>query len=148
MGFDAYRLFNRARDRRPYASTLETPITPGPSPAGGGPARGGPAAPDDAAGSPQPLGQFITPQSLVTFPGATGVIYVLKQAVFLLVPAAVAIEIWIGFVLSVLVGLGIFYMNVTDPAAPVKGREFGISAIIAGLNTVVLFVATSHLPNA
>lgn len=103
----------------------------------------------DQGTSEKPVtGAFITAESLTSFAGATGAISVIWSTVSLLAPGASAYSTWIGFAISVLVGLVIYWINISDPAAPLSGRQKGIGLIIAILNTLVLFTASFGVTTA
>jgi hypothetical protein len=119
------------------------------------PAAFGPKAVGDEGGAPPPagggggggakdgtVGAFITVQSLVSFSGATAVIGGIWAAIKSLVAVPAGSSIYIGLVLSLIVGLVIYYINISDPASQHDRRDKIIGFIIAILNTVVLFNAT------
>jgi hypothetical protein len=90
----------------------------------------------DSASSGTPV--FLTPQSLVTFPGASLAVLILWKTMSLMIPA------WSGWnvvpiILSILVGALIYYMSLTDEMTR-KDRVLG--GFLAFLNAcyVALFV--------
>jgi hypothetical protein len=111
-----------------------------------------PAAEDGANvdGRTQSVGAFITVQSLVSFTGATGVITALWSAIKALgIPSELNIaghtlelNIYVGFILSLTIGMVIYYINVTDPKTQYDKRDKIIGLFIAIFNTVVLFNAS------
>lgn len=93
-------------------------------------------------------GAFITAQSLTSFAGATGAISVIWSAFTILLPSARDYSTWIGFLISVLIGMTIYWLNVTDPKAPLTARQKQVGFIIACLNTLVLFTASFGISKA
>jgi hypothetical protein len=114
-------------------------------------ASGGRAMPElagsDGTTSPsEPIGQFITPQSLTSFAGATGAISLIWAFVSGIVPQ-IAQSPWmsnvVGFLISALIGTMIYWINTSDPAAPAMStRDRQIAVVIAALNTLVLYSAS------
>lgn len=128
-------LFNRQLDRPGAGGDLE-----GLAPAGGAP-NGQPPAPAE----PPVVGAFITEQSLTSFAGATGAISVIWGTIKVLMPAIAlntTLSMWIGFGISVAVGMLIFSINITDPQTQPTPRQKAIGFGIAVLNSLVLFMAS------
>lgn len=101
---------------------------------------------DGAPPPSEPIGQFITPQSLTSFAGATGAISLIWAFVSGIVPQ-IAQSPWmsnvVGFLISALIGMMIYWINTSDPAAPaMSARDRRIAVVIAALNTLVLYSAS------
>ena len=103
---------------------------------------------DNGGGQTGAVGAFITTQSLVSFSGATGVIYGMWSAVKTLFAVPPAYGVWIIFALSFLVGSLIYYMNISDPNAKSSRRDMIIGGVIAFLNVLVIFNASRALAGA
>ena len=86
-------------------------------------------------------GVFVTPQSLTSFAGASGITTLIWRTSGLLQ------EGWdkeplVALLIAALVGAAIYLINETDPArGPVTGRERLIGIFIAIINTIVIFSA-------
>lgn len=130
---DIHRMFNRTLDQKDLQ--LDRLVAPGRD-AG---------APD---GETPVTGAFITAESLTSFAGATGAISVIWSTVTLLVPGASVFSTWIGFAISVVVGMIIYWINITDPQAPLSDRQKKIGLVVAVLNTLVLFTASFGVTQA
>lgn len=126
---DITRLFNRSLD--------DVERVPGPRPAG---AKGGPPE--------TPVGQFITTQSLVTFPGATAAISLVWFALGELIGIAPPDSKWLGFVISAGIALVIYWINITDDDAKPTPRQKRVGFVIACFNALVLFAASSSISGA
>lgn len=111
--------------------------------------RGAPSASglemDDAAGTTvatERQGVFVTPQSITTFAGATGVVTLLWRSAGALHPG------WesnprVAFVCALVIGLLIYVLNETDPTNTSKSaRDRLVNLAIAFINTLVLYSAT------
>lgn len=96
----------------------------------------------DSVGASAPReGAFVTPQSLTTFLGASGVVALLWKIAGLLVTAW-ADDMRIAFICAALVGAALYYISESDPArGQITRREYVIDAIIGFLNVLVLFSA-------
>lgn len=128
-------LFNRQLDRPDTRGGLESLTT----------ADGAPGGQPPAPAEPPVVGAFITEQSLTSFAGATGAISVIWGTLKALVPAvtqAPAISLWIGFGISIVVGMLIYWINITDPQTKPTPRQKAIGFGIAVLNSLVLFMAS------
>lgn len=135
---DIYSLFNRPRDRDAQVQRKGMTI----SPKAAGEDGGGEPPP---AGPQAPVGQFITVQSLTTFTGATGAISLIWGFVANLVPGLQTNELarnWVGFAIAAAVGVLIYWINTTDPAAPATPSQKRIGVVVAALNTLVLYSAS------
>lgn len=128
---DIYALFNRPLDGQTGAVAA---TKAGPVPAGAG--AGGKAQPAT------PVGTFITVQTLVTFPGATAVITLIWGIVNGLFHLTGPYRNLVGLLICVIVGGIIYWINTTDPNAPATPRDKQIGAVIAVLNTLVLYSAS------
>jgi hypothetical protein len=125
-----YWLFNRQRDHTAPTKKI-TGATPAGSPPGGG------GTPPQA-----PVGGFITKESLVSFPGATLVISLIWGFINHFVSTTGTTRDVIGAVICFAVGMFMYWINITDPAAPATPREKKIGFVVALLNTIVLFMAS------
>jgi hypothetical protein len=105
------------------------------------PAPGAPAAQPD-----QSQGVFLTPQSLVTFPGATAAGLLISRVVDKLVPAVHA-SVWVPFVIALVLGAFIWWIGISDPAADQSKRYRVMSAGIALINSLQIFASLLGLPN-
>lgn len=86
-------------------------------------------------------GVFITPQSLTSFPVATGVV----TAVWALVQRLTSWgnSSWVPLILSLVVGTVIFLINTSEPsAAPQSRRGWVIAVSVAVLNSLFLCAAS------
>jgi hypothetical protein len=91
------------------------------------------------------VGAFITVQTLVSFSGATGAIGLLWSAIKALDVVPAAWDIYLGMALSFVIGMLIYYINISDPSAAQGRRDRIIGLVIAVLNTLVLFNATRSI---
>jgi hypothetical protein len=91
------------------------------------------------------VGAFVTVQSLVSFSGATGAIGLLWSAIKALDVVPAAWDTYLGMALSFVIGMLIYYINISDANAPQGRRDRIISFVIAVLNTLVLFNATRSI---
>lgn len=143
-----YSLFNRRRDTAQADGGIKPPSKMSISPTGEKKDGGGgtPPTPPDS-----PVGQFITAESLTTFTGATGAISLIWGFVANNVPAVHSdpmLKNWVGFIIAAIVGALIYWINTTDPSAPVTPSQKRIGIVIAALNTLVLYSAsfgTQHM---
>ncbi|WP_158807410.1 hypothetical protein [Beijerinckia sp. L45] len=106
---------------------------------------GNTAAPETA---PESVGAFITPQTLVSFTGATGAISLLWSALKTLALIPDGWNCYIGLLLSFVVGRLIYYINITGSNTTMSRRDKIIGFVIAVLNIFVLFNATKSILNA
>lgn len=84
-------------------------------------------------------GAFITPQSLLQFPVASGLVLGLWQVAQLLLPTY-GPSLWTGFGISFAIGILIFGISVSDPNLRVTPREKLISLAVAVVNCLYLFM--------
>lgn len=96
----------------------------------------------DAGGSPGTVGAFITPQSLVSFTGATGAISIIWATVQSFATLSPPYDKAVGLAIALLVGIFIYWMNISDPNTTLTSREKQMAFVIAVLNSLVLFVAS------
>jgi hypothetical protein len=89
-----------------------------------------------------PVGTFITPQSLVSFPGATAAISLIWGVINRVAAPAPTARNLIGLAICFVVGMVIYWINITDPAVPATPREKQIGFVIALLNICMLFSAS------
>jgi hypothetical protein len=107
----------------------------------------GPTPTEDGERDPptKSVGAFITVQSLVSFTGATGAIGLIWSAIKSLNFVPMTWNIYVGMLLSLLIGMLIYYINVSDPNSQHTRRDKVIGLFIALLNTLVLFNATKSI---
>lgn len=130
-------LFNRQLDPIPRKGL----VLEGIAPAGGPP----PGTPKLLSGEEPVVGAFITEQSLTSFAGATGAISVIWGTLRALVPGLgqnQTLSLWLGFGVSLGIGLLIYWINITDPQTTPTPRQKAIGFAIAILNSLVLFMAS------
>lgn len=102
---------------------------------GPGPGGGGASAPAERQGA------FVTPQSLTTFAGASGVVGLLWRTLSAIAPG------WGGsvvaaFACALLVGAVLFAISETDPQrGPLAVRDYLVDGFVALVNVLVLFSA-------
>ncbi|MEP5758695.1 MAG: hypothetical protein ABJ327_05150 [Litoreibacter sp.] len=94
-----------------------------------------PAALDNDEGT---KATFLTPQTLITFPGATAAIVIVWQSVEALLPK-LQDSIWVPFVISAVVGLFIFIIGVSDPDSKMSKRDITIGFLVSIINVFYLF---------
>jgi len=88
----------------------------------------------------QAVGAFITPQSLVTFPVASGLVALIWAVFRQLFPWGASTAV--PAVTALLLGVGIFLITVSEPQARPRGVAGWVVAIFIGLaNTFVLLAA-------
>lgn len=103
-------------------------------------------------GAPAPVqdnksqGVFLTPQSLVTFPGATAAGLLIWRVADVLYPASASV-IWVPFVIALVLGAFIWWIGVSDPEAHMTPRDMIVAAGIALLNTLQIFASLLGLPH-
>lgn len=86
-------------------------------------------------------GAFVTPQSLTSFAGASGVVVILWKATGLLNPAWPTAS-GAAFVCAFLVGAFLFYISESDPArGQLTMRDYVTDAFVGFVNILVLFSA-------
>ncbi|HEX8620977.1 MAG TPA: hypothetical protein VF718_03330 [Allosphingosinicella sp.] len=86
-------------------------------------------------------GAFVTPQSLVSFAGATAAVTAVWKGLGIVRPDWGQSPV-VALTISALVGLAIYLIGETDPAAPAATtRQRLISGLIAIINTFVIFSA-------
>jgi len=98
----------------------------------------------DRAAVPESQGTFLTPQTLMTFPGATMVIGVVWKVVESLMPSWEG-DLLVPAAISLAIGGFIYFVGVTDPDARMTKRDMAIGAVIACFNTVYLFAVTTGI---
>jgi hypothetical protein len=98
--------------------------------------------PVEDTGEQATVGAFITPQSLVSFTGATGAISIIWGTIGAFLTVDAVVERALGLAISLIVGFFIYWINVSDPQAVMSGRDKKIAIGIAFLNSLVLFVAS------
>ena len=84
-------------------------------------------------------GEFITPQTLTTFAGATLVVSVISGVILRLFPSLTSL--WVGAAVAFVVGLILLGINVTDPRVKEKlktGRDWGIAILVGIINCFYL----------
>jgi hypothetical protein len=91
-------------------------------------------------------GVFLTTQSILTFPGATGAVLLIWSVFGFLAPTW-GKSVYIPFVWSLLAGLFIWWVGITDPKTVMTRRDKGIAAAIAGVNSFQVFAAVLGLPH-
>jgi hypothetical protein len=90
-----------------------------------------------------PVGVFITPQSLVTFPGASLAVTVVLVLLKKLVPG-ISTSPWVTLVAALVVGTVIFIITISDAdAAPKTRMKWLVAVAIALFNS--LYLAASIL---
>lgn len=111
------------------------------------------ARPRRPRGEPVPAGEtqysvssFITPQSLVSFPVATGVVVIVWQLAKLLLPFGSSS--WVPVITSLAIGVLIFGASVSDERAKISTRDVVIGVPIAVLNSLMLAAAALGIPTA
>lgn len=104
--------------------------------------RGAPAPAAAGSGAAQPVtsGAFITPQSLVSFPFAAGVVVGLWKGIQALFPAW-GPSPWIALVIAFLVGGLVTLISISDGRLNLTQRQTIIAAGVAFLNCFYLFMA-------
>ncbi len=85
-------------------------------------------------------GVFITPQTLMTFPVATFAVGLLSVVLNALVPSARG-NLWVPFVVSLAIGMFIYWVGVTDPKASMTRRHKLIAFGVAVINSAYLFAS-------
>ncbi|MGQ0686252.1 hypothetical protein [Bradyrhizobium sp.] len=85
-------------------------------------------------------GVFLTGRSLLTFPGATAAVLLVWQALGIMFPAILSSH-WAPFILSMLVGLFIYVVGITDPKTILSRRDKLIALPIAFVNALQVFTA-------
>jgi hypothetical protein len=84
---------------------------------------------------------FITPQSLVAFPFASGLVAAIWRATAMLLPPAVASSPWTGLVIAIFIGSIVYGISVTDRRVQLTKGEKLIGLAIALINCLYLFMA-------
>lgn len=131
-------LFNR-----PLDSEFSQPSREGPA--------GGVLAGEEGKGVPEKqteapvTGQFVTAQSITNFPAATAVVTLIWGTLDRLFPAITkaGCSVWLGLAVCLLIGYLLYVVNTSDENAPLKGRQLTIARIIAAINTLFLFSAST-----
>ena len=89
-------------------------------------------------------GEFLTPQTLTTFAGATFAISIISGVVQRLFPASSGT--WVGTLVALGVGMFLMWVNLTDPRVRRKlrsGRDWSL-AVAVGLVNCVYLIAISN----
>ena len=108
--------------------------------------RVGPKGEPKEAGA-RTVSAFLTPQSLATFPGASGVVLILWKVSGQLVPGWQASHV-VAAVLSLVVGALVYLASITDKNldhAPVGLAEKVLTLAIGLINSVMLYAAATGL---
>jgi hypothetical protein len=93
-------------------------------------------------------GVFLTPQSLVTFPGATAAGLLIWRVAIVLFPASTSVSsVWVPFVIALVLGAFIWWIGVSDPDAHMNTREKITAAGVALLNSLQIFASLLGLPH-
>ena len=101
-------------------------------------------APNVPPPPPVAVPAFITQQSLVTFPVATGVVKLLWLVAGQVSKGAEK-EKWVGLVIALAVGLLIYLISNSDPTNALTPRQKQIGIAIALINAIVLFAAAAGI---
>jgi hypothetical protein len=95
-----------------------------------------------AAGATEPT--FLTTQALVSFSGASLAISTIRAVIQNVWPAA-GRSMLTGLTIAFAVGLGIWLIGITDPAAQMTRRDKTIGFILAIINSCTLYLASQGL---
>ena len=136
---DFYSAFNIAVPASPPSAGIQPRFGAAPSGKAAEPAAPG------GEGQGQSVGVFVSPQSIASFSGATALIAGLWQGLKSLNILPASAGPWAIFGLSLVVGVLIYFINVTDPKGQYSGRDKLIAAVLALFNTVLLFNASKSL---
>jgi hypothetical protein len=97
--------------------------------------------PSGALPSPSAVGAFITPQSFVAFPVASGLVALASGLAKVLLPAWGASN-WVPAVIAFVVGGTIFLITVSQPeAAPRSRPSWAVALVVAFFNSLLLLAA-------
>ena len=88
---------------------------------------------------------FLTPQALITFPGATTAALLILRVLASLQPDW-SKGPWPPFVISLVLGAFIWWIGISDPKAQMTARDKIVAAGIAILNTLQIYAAVRGLP--
>lgn len=99
------------------------------------------APPHPEANTRTTTAMFITPQSLVAFPFASGLVAAIWRATAMLLPPAVASSPWTGLVIAIFIGAIVYGISVTDRRVQLSPGEKLIGLAIALINCLYLFMA-------
>lgn len=89
-------------------------------------------------------GVFITPQAIVTFPVATFAIGLVWKVIGTMVPSLQG-SLVLLFCLSLLTGIFIWWIAISDPKDKMTGRDKGIAFVVGIVNSFYLFASTAGI---
>jgi hypothetical protein len=88
------------------------------------------------------VGAFISPETFVSFAGASSVIGVIWQTIKTFAQIDKPTSLWIGFAISVVISLLIYWINISTPGS-ISNRRIGF--VLALINALFLFSATKTI---
>lgn len=89
-------------------------------------------------------GVFLTPQSLVTFPGSTFAVGLLWKVIITLMPAWKD-SLFVPFFLSLGIGLLVYLVAITEPNITQTRRDRVIGSFVALVNTFYIFASVTGI---